>query len=56
MYFKITIDKCHGRCSKINVFNAPFFLLFFSVDQKPGFKVAPSKWEEVDGAALEAQG
>ncbi|KAG1969943.1 U2 snRNP-associated SURP motif-containing protein [Pimephales promelas] len=24
-------------------------------DQKPGFKVAPSKWEAVDGAALEAQ-
>lgn len=23
---------------------------------KPGFKMAPSKWEEVDGAALEAQG
>ncbi|XP_056332293.1 U2 snRNP-associated SURP motif-containing protein isoform X3 [Danio aesculapii] len=25
------------------------------LDQKPGFKVAPSKWEAVDGAALEAQ-
>ncbi|XP_016150549.1 U2 snRNP-associated SURP motif-containing protein-like isoform X4 [Sinocyclocheilus grahami] len=25
------------------------------LDQKPGFKVAPSKWEEVDGTALEAQ-
>ncbi|RXN05718.1 U2 snRNP-associated SURP motif-containing -like isoform X1 [Labeo rohita] len=25
------------------------------LDQKPGFKVAPSKWEEVDGSALEAQ-
>lgn len=23
---------------------------------KPGFKMAPSKWEEVDGTALEAQG
>uniref|UniRef100_A0A4W4EYC2 U2 snRNP-associated SURP motif-containing protein n=1 Tax=Electrophorus electricus TaxID=8005 RepID=A0A4W4EYC2_ELEEL len=23
---------------------------------KPGFKMAPSKWEEVDGSALEAQG
>lgn len=23
---------------------------------KPGFKMAPSKWEEVDGAALQAQG
>ncbi|XP_057190523.1 U2 snRNP-associated SURP motif-containing protein isoform X1 [Triplophysa rosa] len=25
------------------------------LEQKPGFKVAPSKWEAVDGAALEAQ-
>lgn len=25
-------------------------------EPKPGFKMAPSKWEEVDGAALEAQG
>uniref|UniRef100_A0A672RIJ6 U2 snRNP-associated SURP motif-containing protein n=1 Tax=Sinocyclocheilus grahami TaxID=75366 RepID=A0A672RIJ6_SINGR len=32
-----------------------FFFLSLSVDQKLGFKVAPSKWEEVDGTALEAQ-
>lgn len=37
-----------------NNLSAVFF--FSSVDQKPGFKVAPSKWEAVDGAALEAQG
>lgn len=35
----------------------PNLNLTFLVDgQKPGFKMAPSKWEAVDGAALEAQG
>lgn len=55
----IRIAKCHGRCSKRNLFRKKCQDFFFSsslVDQKPGFKVAPSKWEAVDGAALEAQG
>jgi len=57
LYSYIRISKCHGRCSKRNLFWKKILFFFSSlVDQKPGFKVAPSKWEAVDGAALEAQG